>query len=572
MSFEQIGLENFNTFSGSTDAFTELSSVALGGRVLSVSDEFFAEAFNLLLVGPAPSLKGQFGPNGALYSGWESRRHNPTYDWCIIKLGAPGKILGFDIDTTHFNGNEAPEASVEALYDPSSNDPNPTDSRWTEILPKVKLGPSSRHLFTIPNVPNATFVKLNMYPDGGIARFRVYGNVEPVMPTELTELFDLAHVFAGGRVEFVSDQHFGVGSNLILPGRGKDMGDGWETKRSRSIGHKDWVIIRLHAAALAVLEQVELDTAHFKGNFPESCEIHAVSLAKDVNWTVERSENENWTLILPRTKLGPHRQHYFQLENVENMAFTHVRVTIYPDGGLKRVRILGRRANVEGLESLAVKVALPGLDTTPVPVASKSTSSKSILPALPLTPEAFAPFGQVIQAYGDHTAAPKGTKITPANAGTASKFHKLSLLASSYPPDAQATAGLSVYRCQPLKNIDKDGTTELTVLERHSFTNQAFIPMGCGPEDLESLADPSHRYLVVVAKNGEDDKPDLKTLRAFIANTAQGIVYSTGIWHQPMTGLDKELDFTCVETQIGNGGKEDCEIVELETSVRLRLL
>lgn len=281
-----------------------------------------------------------------------------------------------------------------------------------------------------------------------------------------------------------------------------------------------------------MLEQVELDTAHFKGNFPESCEIYAVSLAKDVNWTVERSENENWTLILPRTKLGPHRQHYFQLENVENMAFTHIKVTIYPDGGLKRVRILGRRANVEGLESLSVKVAMPGLDSTPVPVASKSTSSKSILPALPLTPEAFAPFGQVIQAYGDHTAAPKGTGITPANAGTASKFHKLALLASSYPPDAHATAGLSVYRCQPLKNIDKDSTTELSVLERHSFTNQAFIPMGCGPGDSEGLTDPSHRYLVVVAKNGEDDKPDLKTLRAFVANTAQGIVYSTGIWRE----------------------------------------
>ncbi|GAW04263.1 allantoicase [Lentinula edodes] len=130
----------------------------------------------------------------------------------------------------------------------------------------------------------------------------------------------MAHVFAGGRVEFVSDQHFGIGSNLILPGRGKNMGDGWETKRSRLPGHKDWAIIRLGAPGF--LEQVELDTAHFKGNFPESCEIHALTSASNVVWTMEHSESDNWTLILPRTRLGPHRQHYFQLENVGGTPFT----------------------------------------------------------------------------------------------------------------------------------------------------------------------------------------------------------------------------------------------------------
>ncbi|KAI3618696.1 allantoicase [Moniliophthora roreri] len=494
MSAQQIPLEKFPDAFGAT---TELSSVAIGGRVLSVSDEFFAEAFHLLLVEPAPSLKGQFGPNGALYSGWESRRHNPSYDWCIIKLGTSGTIVGFDIDTTHFNGNEAPQASVDAFYDPSSGDLNVDDSRWTEILPKVNLGPSSRHLFTLPTPgPCATFVKLNMYPDGGIARFRVYGHVSPIIPAEPTENFDLAHVFAGGRVEFTSDQHFGVGSNLILPGRGKDMGDGWETKRSRQPGHKDWAIIKL--AVPGFLEHVEIDTAHFKGNFPESCEIHALRIDEHVDWKVGRGEDKEWMLILPRTKLGPHRQHYFQLENVERKSYTHV-----------------------------------------------------------------------IQAYGDHTATPKGIKITPANGGTASKFHKLSLLSSSYDSDAGATTGLSVYRCQPLDGVSADRTCKLQVLERHAFTNQAFIPMGSGPG--EGLQEPGQRYLVVVAKNGEDGRPDLKTLRAFVASTAQGIVYNTGIWHQPMTVLEKPLDFTCVETQIGDGSKADCEIIELEESIRLRL-
>ncbi|KIK67227.1 hypothetical protein GYMLUDRAFT_37305 [Collybiopsis luxurians FD-317 M1] len=560
MSFEQVSLDNFNEIFASC---TELSSVALGGRVLSVSDEFFAQAFHLLLVEPALSLKGQYNERGASYDGWESRRHNPTYDWCIIKLGASGIVTGFDIDTTHFNGNEAPEVSVEAFYDPLSKDPTSTNSKWSEILPRVKLGPSSRHLFTIAHAPSATFVKLNMYPDGGIARFRVYGHVKPIIPEDPTELFDMAHVFAGGRVEFVSDQHFGVGSNLILPGRGRDMGDGWETKRSRQSGHKDWVIIKLAAAGF--LEQVELDTAHFKGNFPESCEIHAIS-SEASDWTVERSESKEWTLVLPRTKLGPHRQHYFQLENVDGMSFTHIKVTIHPDGGLKRVRILGRRSDVgiAGASKESDILSVPELHSMTTSVKPVSAST---IPVLPLTPEAFAPFGQVIQAYGDHTAAPKGTKITPANGGTASKFHKLSLLASSYTPSVGATTGLSVYRCQPLKRNDQ--TTELTVMERHLFTNQAFIPMGSGPG--EGLLDPSQRYLVVVAKNGDDDKPDLKTVRAFVASTAQGIVYNTGTWHQPMTVLDKALDFTCVETQIGNGSSEDCEIIELDTRIRLRL-
>jgi len=248
-------------------------------------------------------------------------------------------------------------------------------------------------------------------------------------------------------------------------------------------------------------------------------------------------------------------------------------VTIHPDGGLKRVRLVGQLANrsttmteapvVKGGEnSSSVSSAIT---TDPQPVDS---SPVTITPVLPLTPEAFASFGQVIQAYGDHAAVPKGTKITPANAGTASKFHKLSLLESSYPSDKQAGAGISVYRCQPLTGIAADGTVELTTLERHPFTNQGFIPMGRGSG--EGLGETADKYLVVVAKNGEDDRPNLKTVRAFVATTAQGIVYNTAVWHQPMTVLGKSLDLACVETQIGDGSKLDCEIVDV-AGIRLQL-
>jgi len=216
-------------------------------------------------------------------------------------------------------------------------------------------------------------------------------------------------------------------------------------------------------------------------------------------------------------------------------------MTIYPDGGVKRIRVIGVKADHAALAGPSRALATD-LDTSLPPSRSLSpTPSRAAkvttIPVLPLTPEAFAPFGQVIQAYSDLTAAPKGTKITPANAGTARKFHKQTLLQSSYPEGSNATAGISVYRCQPLTDIAPDGTTRLTTLERHPFTNQAFIPMGKG--GAEGLRATSERYLVVVARNGGDDRPDLKSLRAFWASTAQGVVYGTAVWHQPMTVLDK---------------------------------
>ncbi|TDL25906.1 allantoicase [Rickenella mellea] len=562
MAHQKTSLDHFQQLFGT---LIELSSVALGGEVTTVSDEFFAEASNLLKVEPAPSLKGQFGPKGALYSGWESRRHNPNHDWCIIKLGAPGYISGFDIDTSHFNGNEAPEASVQAIYAPETHAPSFDDFSWTELLPKVGLDPNSPHLYQISGSNEAyTHVKLNIFPDGGVARFRVYGIVKAIFPKDGSVSIDLAHVLSGGRVVFTSDQHFGIGSNILLPGRGEDMGDGWETKRSRVPGHKDWVVVRLGAPGN--LEHAEIDTAHFMGNFPESCEIHGVH-SNDVNPATE----SNWVLLLPQVKLGPHRRHFFQLENVHDKIYTHVRLTIYPDGGVKRLRILGRRAqgtrlkNVSTAEPNSIPDDIQEGESTFSINSSDNQSGSAVLPALPLTPEAFLPFGQVIQAWADHNAAPPGVKVTPANQGSAIKFHKLSLIQSSYPEGSFATSGISVFRCKPLDSPLGD-TWAVRVLERHPYTNQAFIPMGVGVKlGDDVLETPGKAYLVVVALNGTDDGPDLKTLRVFVAHSGQGVVYGTGIWHHPMVSLETVMDFACVETQVGNGDAKDCEILQLDS-------
>ncbi len=301
-----------------------------------------------------------------------------------------------------------------------------------------------------------------------------------------------------------------------------------------------------------LLSHVEIDTAHFKGNFPESCEVHAVRSAQLLPQNILEDE---WSLVLPRTKLGPHRQHYFQLENVD-APYTHIRVTIYPDGGIKRVRVIGSRVGpVSGVsgsviagqtqvalaEAAAQEIEVSDISPTLAQPFNEGKTSGAIIPALSLTAEAFAPFGQVIQAYSDLNAvpSPRTTRITGANQGTAIKFHKLSLLHSSYPQDAGASAGLSVYRCQPI-SLDKNGEWNVRLMERHPCTNQAFIPMG-GSSAGDALVAPGSRYLVIVAPNGEDDKPDLKSVRAFVASAGQGIVYNTGIWRASQYFAKKNL-------------------------------
>jgi allantoicase len=246
---------------------------------------------------------------------------------------------------------------------------------------------------------------------------------------------------------------------------------------------------------------VEIDTAHFMGNFPESCVVEALD-----------EDGVDWTTVLPQTKLGPHRQHYFQLENVGSKVFTHVRIIIHPDGGIKRIRVLGRRSSAR----LAPTLGPSTLDKSPG-VSPPDGYMPVDIPVLPITPEAFATFGRVIQGYDNINAVPRGTRVTSANGGSATKFHKLSLLESAYPAGSQASSGLSVYTIQPR---NKAGRLTLTTLERHRFTNQTFVPMGSS----------GSKYLVVVAQNGPDDRPDLKTLRAFSATSSQGITYNMGIW------------------------------------------
>lgn len=316
--------------------FTELVDVAaerLGARVLLASDEFFAPKENLLKAAKPVWREGEYTDHGKWMDGWETRRRRaPGHDWCIIHLGIPSLVRGVVVDTSFFRGNYPEQCSLDAAKveaEVSAGElSDGTRVAWREILGRSALQGDTENAFPVARADRVTHLRLNIYPDGGVARLRVYG--EPLRAPGLVPgaVADLAALANGGLVVACSDMFFGHRHNLILPGRSTHMGDGWETRRRRGPGH-DWIIVRL--AARGVIERIELDTDHFKGNAPESCSIE-----------VRDGEGEDWTTLLERTVLYPDAQHCFEV--APGSAVTHARLAIYPDGGVARLRLFGRVA------------------------------------------------------------------------------------------------------------------------------------------------------------------------------------------------------------------------------------
>jgi allantoicase len=320
----------------------DLASERLGGRVLAANDEFFAPKENLLKSVAPIFVEGKFTNRGKWMDGWETRRRRqPGHDWCIFRLGLPGIVRGVVVDTSHFKGNFPEYGSIEACAiqgSPSMKQLLSPTAEWFELLPKSQLKGDTQNSFPIEMSPRCTHLRLNIYPDGGVARLRVHGDVVPSRVRAGREM-DLAAVASGACVIASSDEFFSSPLNLLMPGRAKNMGDGWETRRRRGPGH-DWVILKLGVAGK--IRRVEVDTAHFKGNFPESCSLEACCSAASTSTTFDpRSAGVEWTEILPRTKLRANSRHIFgrQIRNVGRT--THVRFSIFPDGGVSRLRIFG---------------------------------------------------------------------------------------------------------------------------------------------------------------------------------------------------------------------------------------
>jgi len=446
--------------------------------------------------------------------GWETRRHNhPNHDYCIISLGLPGIIRGLDIDTNHFHGNYGEYASLDAICkDHSSIDELIQSKEWVEILDKKQLQPGTpdkgHNYFKIDTNQRWSHVRLHMYPDGGIARLRVFGDVIPDWSFyEDDEIVNLAGIEAGCKVLASSNSYFSRKENLIMPGRGKNMGDGWETKRRRGPGH-DWAVLKL--GSLAYLYRILIDTAHFKGNYPDVAMLEAAYVKPDETW-----ENSKWEEIIPRTKMTAHKEHFFKLdESKREKPFNHVRLNVFPDGGVSRLKVFGKR------------VILPQIVNLSVPH----------IEALPLTLQGYKPYGHVVET--------NKVKVDVVNQGTAQRSDWLANLENLRPG---AKLNICTFQCQP-RNLP----FEIKLLEKHPYSTQMFIPMTA-----------ERRYLVIVAQGG--DVPDISTLKCFVANKGQAITYHPGIWHHPMVALDKETTFCCFVYE--DGSDKDCTVELLNKTI-----
>ena len=316
--------------------WVNLASGKLGAAAVQCSDDFFAPMRRMLEETAPVFIDGKYDEHGKWMDGWESRRkRGPGNDWCVVRLATPGVLRGVEIDTTHFTGNYPPAASLDACS--FDGECPPENMEWTELIARADLQGDSLRRFEIKDARAWTHVRLNIFPDGGVARLRVYGAPKIDWNSVKGERVDLAAALNGAVALCCNDEHFGAIRNLLAPGRGVNMGDGWETRRRREPGN-DWVVIAL--AHPGIIRDIEIDTAHFKGNFPESCSLQG-ALLRSAPLEKLPTMSEKWGELLPRVKLQADYEHRFHDEIIAHDTVSHVRLNIYPDGGISRIRLFG---------------------------------------------------------------------------------------------------------------------------------------------------------------------------------------------------------------------------------------
>ncbi|KAA0021772.1 allantoicase [Antrihabitans cavernicola] len=313
-------------------ALPDLASRALGGSVSAANDELFAERENLIKATAPYFDPNEFGHKGKVYDGWETRRRRDEgHDYAIVRLGAAGVIHGVIVDTAYFKGNYPPFVSVEAAS--IEGYPSPEEilkADWQTIVAKSPAEGHTANAYEVTDKHRWTHVRLCMYPDGGIARLRVHGEVVPD-PRFLGGTVDLLAAENGGRLVDCSDAFYASPANIILPGRARNMGEGWENSRRRG-GGNDFAVFSL--AAAGVPKHVEVDTSYYVGNAPGWVSLSTVDAR-----TADIADASAWVDLLPRTAVQPDTRHRFVLD--ASAPATHLRLDVYPDGGLSRLRLFG---------------------------------------------------------------------------------------------------------------------------------------------------------------------------------------------------------------------------------------
>lgn len=330
-----------------------LASPKLGTKIAAVTDEFFAPAERMLQDEPAIFKPGVFDDHGKWMDGWESRRRRDAgHDWAVIRLGVPGEIIGVDFDTSHFTGNYPRAASLEACYGDIGRDNQmpDEDADWRPLVSAQTLGPSRSHFFDAEPLGPVRWLRLRIFPDGGIARLRVYGAPYRAWATaNPLDTHELSALSNGGRIVAFSDAHYGNVWSLLTEGRGENMGDGWETRRRREPGN-DWIIVELGHPGLVT--ELEIDTAHFKGNFPHRASVEAALVERGTDESVV-TQSLYWRTLLEPQLMEADHIHRFEASSLADLGtITHLKLNIFPDGGVSRFRAFGalaksRRVNRE---------------------------------------------------------------------------------------------------------------------------------------------------------------------------------------------------------------------------------
>ena len=321
-------------------ALPDLASRALRGSVVAASDEFFAEKENLIRPGMAVYSPATFGHKGQIYDGWETRRRRgpdgglpraDEHDWVIVRLGAPGVVHAVVVDTAFFTGNFPQACSVEACYAGGYPDAVALEAaHWREIVPRSPLKGDTPHVFEVTPGARFSHVRLRIYPDGGVARLRVHGEVvpDPALLDGLT--FDLAALENGGDIRACSDRFYSSPRNVISPGLSRVMGEGWETRRRRAEGN-EWLVVGFTAPAVVSL--VEVDTSGYIGNPPGAASLRGY---RGEGW---EAEDAAWEPLLARTALQPDTPHRFRVQSLSPADVA--RLDVFPDGGVARLRMYG---------------------------------------------------------------------------------------------------------------------------------------------------------------------------------------------------------------------------------------
>jgi len=319
-----------------TNGLIDLAQPRLGTEVVFKTDDFFASA-NRIISPTDPIFKsGVFDKHGKWMDGWESRRKRTEgHDYIILKLGRPGTIKKVDVDTSHFNGNQPSMVSIEGA---NSNLDKINKLKWQTLLSKKKIKANSHHHFTVNSKKKFTHIKFNIFPDGGVARLKLYGSIAKSEKSKNKKI-NLASLLDGASVIACNNEHFGKAENILAPGKAKNMGDGWETRRRRDKGF-DWMII--NSLNGKEIDKIEISTHHFKGNFPSHCSLQAAYLPIKKNSRQIVNSSSKWRYLLKDVKLSANKIHTYKNILMKKNKINFIKINIFPDGGISRFRIYGK--------------------------------------------------------------------------------------------------------------------------------------------------------------------------------------------------------------------------------------